>query len=189
MADVSPTRRTSMPPRIRLLFSTLNLALFLVAAVPLYGELSRRSDIWWTPHAMLVPLAESQDRVEVYVHGKPLAALLQAGQLRTSEGGSPWIVKARETLIRTKSKNEIIYNLDLGGQSYTWRFITNLQGSTTIVGPGFLSQSDAGPRAQQLYVTGEIHEYAGATILSLAVGSRRPTRDPKRCSNPTWPPK
>jgi hypothetical protein len=41
-----------MPPRIRLLFSTLNLALFLVAAVPLYGELSRRSDIWWTPERL-----------------------------------------------------------------------------------------------------------------------------------------
>jgi hypothetical protein len=120
----------------------------------------------------------------------------------TSEGGSPWIVKARGTLTRTKSKNEIIYDLDLGGHSYTWRFITNPEGSTTIVGPGFLtdrlaglpnnatkSQSDAGPRGQQLYVTGEIHEYAGATILSLAVGSRCPTRDPKRWTKPTWPPK
>ena len=46
-----------MPPRIRLFFSILNLVLFLVAAVPLYGELSRRSDIWWTPYALLVPLA------------------------------------------------------------------------------------------------------------------------------------
>ena len=107
----------------------------------------------------------------------------------TSEGGSPWIVKARGTLTRTKSKNEIIYDLDLGGQSYTWRFITSPEGSTTIVGPGFLSQSDAGPRAQQLYVTGEIHEYAGATVLSLTVGSRCPTRDPKRWTKPTWPPK
>ena len=106
-----------------------------------------------------------------------------------SEVGSPWVVKARGTLTRTKSKNEIIYDLDLGGQRYTWRFITSPEGSTTIVGPGFLSQSDAGPRAQQLYVTGEIHEYAGATILSLAVGSRCPTRDPKRWTNPTWPPK
>src|SRR2546428_7614453 len=86
MTDVSPTRRTSMPPRIRLLFSTLSLALFLVAAVPLYGELSRRSYIWWTPRAMLVPLAESKDRVEIYVHGKPLATLLQTGQLRIAEG-------------------------------------------------------------------------------------------------------
>jgi len=29
-----------MPPRIRLVFAALNLALFIVAAVPLYGELS-----------------------------------------------------------------------------------------------------------------------------------------------------
>ena len=76
-----------MPPRIRLVFSTLSLALFFVAAAPLYRELSRRSDIWWTPHAMLVPLAESKDRVEIYAHGKPLAALLQAGQLRIAEDG------------------------------------------------------------------------------------------------------
>ena len=41
-----------MPPRIRLLFSTMMVSLFLVAAVPLYTELSRRSDIWWTPRAM-----------------------------------------------------------------------------------------------------------------------------------------
>lgn len=77
-----------MPPRIRLLFAALSLILFFVAAIPLYGELSRRSDIWWTPHAMLVPLAESKERVEIYARGKPLAALLQAGQLRIAEDGA-----------------------------------------------------------------------------------------------------
>jgi hypothetical protein len=77
-----------MPPRIRLYFATLSLVLFSVAAVPLYGELSRRSDIWWTPHAMIVPLADSKDRVEIYARDKPLAALLQAGQLRIAEDGA-----------------------------------------------------------------------------------------------------
>src|SRR5713101_4901187 len=78
-----------------------------------------------------------------------------------SEGGSPWIVKARGTLTRTKSKNEVIYALDVGGHRYTWRFITTPEGSTTIAGPGFLtdrlgptnaaeSQSDPGPRGQRL---------------------------------------
>jgi hypothetical protein len=78
-----------MPLRIRLVFATLNLTLFVVAAVPLIRELTRRSDIWWTPHTMLVPLAEGTDRVEIYARGKPLAALLRAGQLRIAdEGGS-----------------------------------------------------------------------------------------------------
>ena len=78
-----------MPPRIRLVFTTLSLVLFFVAAVSLYRELAQRSDIWWTPHAMLVPLAESTDRVEIYARGKPLAALLQAGQLRIAEEDGP----------------------------------------------------------------------------------------------------
>jgi hypothetical protein len=116
----------------------------------------------------------------------------------TSEGGGPWLVKERGTLTRTKSKNEVIYDLNLGEHSYTWRFITNPEGSTTIVGPGFLadrlvrppvsaaeSQSNAGTRSQQLYVTGEIHEFAGPTLLALAIGSRCPTRDPKRWPKPT----
>jgi hypothetical protein len=75
-----------MPPRIRLFFSSLSLSMFLLTAVPLYTEFSRRSDIWWTPHAMLVPFAESKDRVEIYVRGQALAALLQARQLRVAEG-------------------------------------------------------------------------------------------------------
>jgi len=76
-----------MPSRIRLFFTALSLILFFVAAIPLYGELSRRSDIWWTPHAMLVPLDESKERVEIYARGKPLAALLQAGLVRIAEDG------------------------------------------------------------------------------------------------------
>jgi hypothetical protein len=37
----------ALPPRIRLFFATLSLVLFFVAAVPLYEEFSRRSDIWY----------------------------------------------------------------------------------------------------------------------------------------------
>jgi hypothetical protein len=78
-----------MPFRVRLVFVSLSLAFFFVAAAPLYREFSRRSDIWWTPLTMLVPLADSGDRVEIYSRGKPLAALLRAGRLRIEgEGGS-----------------------------------------------------------------------------------------------------
>jgi len=77
-----------MPPRIRFLYSSLSVTVFLIAAVPLYTELAQRSDIWWTPHAMLVPLTESTDRVEIYARGRPLAALLQTGQLRLQQDAS-----------------------------------------------------------------------------------------------------
>ena len=78
-----------MPPHVRLFFSALNVTLFLIAAAPLYRELSRPKDIWWTPRSMLVPLAQGQNRVEIYVRDKPLGALIQAGQLRlTDEPGS-----------------------------------------------------------------------------------------------------
>src|SRR2546427_9863726 len=45
------------------------------------------------PTAMIAPFAESKDRVEIYARGKPLAALLQAGQLRMAEDGG-WTVVA-----------------------------------------------------------------------------------------------
>jgi hypothetical protein len=74
-----------MPPRIRLLWSGLCVTLVLLAALPLYTELTRRRDIWWTPPTMLVPITESQDRVEIYARGKPMAALLEAGHLRITD--------------------------------------------------------------------------------------------------------
>lgn len=77
-----------MPPRNRMFFAVLMLVLLFIPAVALFRELSRRSDIWWTPQALLVPLSESSDRVEVYVRGKRLISLLQAGQLRTT-GDAP----------------------------------------------------------------------------------------------------
>jgi hypothetical protein len=89
-----------MPPRIRLLFSAMMVTLFLVAAVPLYTELSRRSDIWWTPRSMLVPLAESADRVEIYARGRLLAALLETGQIRIAEDGRTSVLTPREVGLR-----------------------------------------------------------------------------------------
>ena len=77
-----------MPPRVRMSLAVMMLVFLLIPALALYRELSRRSDIWWTPQALLVPLSESSDRVEVYVRGKRLISLLQAGQLRTT-GDAP----------------------------------------------------------------------------------------------------
>ena len=72
----------------------------LFRSVPLYGALFRRGDIWWTPYVMLVPLAESTDRVEIYARGKPLTALLQGGQLRIAEEGGTTTLAASDVGLR-----------------------------------------------------------------------------------------
>jgi hypothetical protein len=89
-----------MPPRIRFFFSMMSVMFFFMAAVPLYTELSRRSDIWWTPQTMLVPLAESTDRVEIYARGRPLAALLAGGHIRVAEDAGTSVLIPSEVGLR-----------------------------------------------------------------------------------------
>ena len=77
-----------MPPRNRMFFAVLMLVLLFIPGVALFKELSKRSDIWWTPPTMLVPVSESADRVVVNVRGKPLGDLLNGGQLLVADGAS-----------------------------------------------------------------------------------------------------
>jgi len=82
-----------MPIRLRFFFSALTAVLLLIPAVALYGELSKRSDIWWTPPTMALSLTESQDRVRIYARGTPLETLLGAKRLwiRDEAGSSPLV--------------------------------------------------------------------------------------------------
>ncbi len=72
----------------------------LMSSAQLYRFLDQRSDIWWTPHALLVPLAESQDRVEVYARGRPLRGLLEAGQIRVADDGGSAVLMVSEVGFR-----------------------------------------------------------------------------------------
>ena len=96
-----------MPARIRLTFLGLTFAFFAIAAVPLYQEFTRPSDIWWTPHAMLVPLAESADRVEIYARGTPLAELVKAGQLRIGDDRGASVVAAGDVGLRFNNRDRL----------------------------------------------------------------------------------
>ena len=89
-----------MPPRIRFLYASLAVVFFCIAAVPLYRELSRPADIWWTARTMLVPLTGSQDRVEIYARGKRLLTLIEAGQLRIADDTGVSVVAATEVGLR-----------------------------------------------------------------------------------------
>jgi len=78
-----------MPGRVRLALVIMSLSVLLTSALPILRELTRRTDIGWTPVTRLVPLAESGQRVEIYAHGEPLAKLIQAGQVQVLDEGRP----------------------------------------------------------------------------------------------------
>ena len=88
-------------PRTMVVYSFIFAAMLLLGSVPrLVGFMLERSDIWWTPKAMAVPLAESGDRVEIYVQGTPLTRLLDAGQVLIKTGAGSQVLTSREVGLR-----------------------------------------------------------------------------------------
>lgn len=74
---------------------------------PSYGvpgpAFKQRADIWWTPKALGLPLADASDRVEVYVRDLALLDHVRAGrvQLLTDTGARPVL----ESEIRLRFNN------------------------------------------------------------------------------------
>jgi len=97
----------TMPPRTRRLLSSVSVTALLLAALPIYRELTRRSDIWWTPLAMLVPFTDGTDRVEVYVRGEPLTALLHVGRVYVREDGRASVVAPGEVGLRFNNSDRV----------------------------------------------------------------------------------
>ena len=89
-----------MPPRIRFFFAAMTATLFFIAAVPVYRELTRRRDIWWTPPTMMAPLSQSADRVEIYARGRPFASLLESGQVQVVQDGRTGVLAPGEVALR-----------------------------------------------------------------------------------------
>lgn len=89
-----------MPPRQRLLFAGLAGLLFVIPSVALYRNLSRPPDIWWTPPQLALSLAESQNRVEIYVQGQPLRGLVSTGQLLLAGEGGPTTLEPAAVRLR-----------------------------------------------------------------------------------------
>ena len=64
---------------------------FLKSALQLVRFFNQRADIWWTPKALGLPLADASDRVELYVRDVALLEHVKAGrvQLLTDTGARP----------------------------------------------------------------------------------------------------
>jgi hypothetical protein len=63
----------------RYLLLVLPAAFLLTAGVRLYSFFHERSDIWWTPSAARVPLAESHNRVAIMCAAPNLTTSWQRG--------------------------------------------------------------------------------------------------------------
>jgi len=97
----------TMPPRVRASFAAMILGLFLIPAIALYRELSKRPDIWWTPPSLMVPPTEAADRVQVYIGGKPLMVLVGAGQLRIGDSAASGVVAASDIGFRLNNYDRV----------------------------------------------------------------------------------
>jgi hypothetical protein len=64
---------------------------FLMSALQLVRFFTQPADIWWTPKALGLSLADTSDRVEIYVRGVSLQEYVRAGrvQLLADTGATP----------------------------------------------------------------------------------------------------
>jgi len=64
---------------------------FLMSALQLVRFFNQRADIWWTPQALALPLADCSDRVQAFVGEVTLPEQLKAGRLQlvTDMGARP----------------------------------------------------------------------------------------------------
>src|SRR5262249_47536891 len=88
------------PPASVLLARRLDVFCLVRPGVRFYGGAPSPADIWWTPRTMLVPLARSQDRVEIYARGKLLPSLLETGQVRIADDTGSSTLAASEIGLR-----------------------------------------------------------------------------------------
>jgi len=77
--------------RLRTFLFIFGGAFFVLSALQIVRFLNQPADIWWTPKALGLPLADASDRVEVYVRDVALQEHVKAGrlQLLTDTGATP----------------------------------------------------------------------------------------------------
>jgi len=83
----------------------LGVVFVLLSVLPLVRHFTERADIWWTPLPLAVPLAETADRVEVYVRGSILEQHLHAGTLTLTGVSGPARVAAADITFRFNNRD------------------------------------------------------------------------------------
>src|SRR5215510_11167903 len=85
----------------------LPAVLLLIPAIQLYQFFRQSDAIWWTPRAMMIPLVESQDRVEIYVGDTHLLTLLETGQILVTTGSTTRVVTPSDVGLRLNNWDRV----------------------------------------------------------------------------------
>ncbi len=83
------------------------IAILLIPASHLLRFFSQRSDIWWTPKPLAVPLAESTDRVEIYMRGELLQDHIRAQRLQMLTDRAPAAVSVGDITVRFNNRDRV----------------------------------------------------------------------------------
>lgn len=91
----------------RKLWLALGIVVLLIPASHLFRFFTQRSDIWWTPKALAVPLAETTDRVEIYVQEQPLQEQLNAQRLQMLTDRGPLALSVEDVTLRFNNRDHV----------------------------------------------------------------------------------
>jgi hypothetical protein len=93
--------------RSRRLRLALGIVVLLIPASQIFRYFTQRSDIWWTPKALSVPLVESADRVEIYVRGQLLQELLDGQRLQVLTDRGPFPLGVSDVGLRFNNVDRV----------------------------------------------------------------------------------
>jgi hypothetical protein len=93
--------------RSRNLVLVLGGVFFLTSALQIVTYFIQPAEIWWTPKALAVPLAETSDRVEVYVQDVSLPDHIKAGRLQLLSDTGAQSVKGADVRLRFNNWDRI----------------------------------------------------------------------------------
>ena len=92
---------------LRRYWLVLGSAVFLIPASHLLRFFVQRSDIWWTPKGLSVPLVDTSDRVEIYVRDGLLQEQVNAQRLQLVTEQGPVTLAASDVRLRFNNRDRV----------------------------------------------------------------------------------
>src|SRR5689334_5223762 len=96
-----------MPRNLRWFYASLIAILLMIPLVTIANLSAGSADIWWTPLPLALSVATARDRVEIYVRGERLDAVLNQKRLSLSDPTGLRAVEPEEVRLRFNNWDRI----------------------------------------------------------------------------------